>query len=91
MFRRNFIERHVLLEIMFYLRICIVGGHILLLEISYWVHVLQEGISYRMICRRACISGRRVNVGHVFYESMCYGRTCEVGGYVLQVCAKATI
>ena len=35
MFCRNFTERHVLLEVMFYLRVCIVGGHILLLEMSY--------------------------------------------------------
>ena len=30
-----FIERHVLLEVMFYLRVCIIGGHVLLFEMSY--------------------------------------------------------
>ena len=29
--------------------------------------------------------------GHVFHENMCYGRTCVVGGHVLQACAEATI
>ena len=29
--------------------------------------------------------------GHVSYENMYYGRTCVIGGHVLQVCAEATI
>ena len=31
-----FTERHALLEVMFYLRVCIIGGHVLLFEMSYW-------------------------------------------------------
>ena len=27
--------------------------------------------------------------GHVYHENIFYGRTCSVGGHVLQVCAKA--
>ena len=45
-----FTGRHVLLENMFYLRACIIGGHVLLFEMSNWRHVLQECISCRMIC-----------------------------------------
>ena len=30
-----FAERHVLLEIMFFLRVGIIGGHVLLFEMSY--------------------------------------------------------
>ena len=36
---------------------------------------------------KTCVSGGC----HVFRESMCYGRTCVVGGHVLQVGAEATI
>ena len=50
-----FTERHVFLEVMFYLRVGIIvgiiGGHILLLgDVILGEHVLQEGISYWMIC-----------------------------------------
>ena len=47
-----FIERHVLLEVMFHLRVCTIGGHVLLFKMSYWgiFFFLQEGISYRIIC-----------------------------------------
>ena len=34
MYCRNFTVKHVLLEVMFYLRVCIVGGSILLFEMS---------------------------------------------------------
>ena len=44
---------------------------------------MQEGMYYWKIC----VSDGR----HVFRENMCYGRTCVVGGHVLQVCAEATI
>ena len=48
-----FTERHVLLEVMFYLRVCIIGGHALLFEMSYWGtcfsggHILQDDLLYR--------------------------------------------
>ena len=45
-----FTERHVFLEVMFYLRVGIIGGHVLLCKCLTGLHVLQEGISYRMIC-----------------------------------------
>ena len=45
-----FIETHVFLEVMFYLRVGIIGGHILLLEMSYWGTYFTEDISYWMIC-----------------------------------------
>ena len=77
---------------MFYLRVCIVGGHILLFEMSYWGtcftrgYILQDDMQEGMYFWKTCVSA-----GHVFHESMCHGRTCEVGGQVLQVCAEATI
>ena len=80
MFYRNFTERYVLLEVMFYLRVCIVGRHILLLEMSYWGtcftggYILQDGMQEGMYLWKTCVSA-----GHVFYESMCYGRTCLAG------------
>ena len=41
---------------------------------------MQEGMYY----------WKTFGVGdHVFHENMCYGRTCLVGGHVLQVCAEA--
>ena len=44
---------------------------------------MQVGMYYWKTC---------VSFGcHVFHENMCYGRTCVVGGHVLQVCAQATI
>ena len=68
---------------MFYLGVCIVGGHILLFKMSYWdTCFMEEGMYYWKTC---------VSAGYVFHESMCCGRTCEVGGHVLQVCAEATI
>ena len=48
-----FTERHVLLEVMFYLRVTIIGGHVLLFEMSYWGtcfsggHILQDDLLYR--------------------------------------------
>ena len=51
--------RHVLLEVMFYLRVGIIGGHVLLFEMSYWGtcftggHILQDDLFYR---------------GHILYE-----------------------
>ena len=40
------------------------------------IHVLKEGISYRMICRRACISGR-----HVLVLVISFMRVCVMGGH----------
>ena len=45
-------------------------------------HVMQVDI----YCWKAC--GR---CGLVFHENICCGRTCLVGGHVLQVYAKAAI
>ena len=48
-----FTKRNVLLEVMFSSRVCIIGGHILLFEMSYWgtcftgVHILQDDLFYR--------------------------------------------
>ena len=28
--------------------------------------------------------------GHVYHENICLGRTCQVGGHVLQVCTEAS-
>ena len=41
-----------------------------------------------MVCCWRCLTGYGC---HIFYENMCYGRTCVVGGHVFQVCAEATI
>ena len=35
------------------------------------------------------ICGNGGNGGNVYHENICYGRTCPVGGHVLQVCAEA--
>ena len=58
---------------------------------SYWNACLACGQWYRMAVMqvdmyywKTCGSG-----GHIFHENICYGRTCSVGGYVLQVCAEA--
>ena len=40
-----------------------------------------------MLCRWTCITGKHVVVMSIM--SICYGRTCPVGGHVLQVCAEA--
>ena len=48
-----FTERHVLLEVMFYLRVGIIGRHILLFEMTFWGtcftggHILQDDLLYR--------------------------------------------
>ena len=48
-----FTERHVLLEVMFYLRVGIIGGHILQFKMSYWGtcftggYILQDDLLYR--------------------------------------------
>ena len=48
-----FTERYVLLEVMFYLRVGIIGGHVLLFEMSYWGtcftggHILHDDLLYR--------------------------------------------
>ena len=49
-----FTGRHVLLEIMFFLRVCIIGGHVLLFDLTInWricligSHVRHKGMSYR--------------------------------------------
>ena len=64
MYCRNFAVRHVLLEVMFYLRVCIIGGHDLLFEMSYWGtcffkggYILQDDMLYR-VCpiSKACIT-----------------------------------
>ena len=49
---------HVLLECMFFLRVCIIGWHVLLFEMSNILlgvcligsHVLHESMSYRWTC-----------------------------------------
>ena len=69
-----FTERHVLLEVKFYLRVGIIGGHVLLFEMSYWCTCLQEGISYRMFC---CTGG------HILYEDRFSWRVCPIGYHVL--------
>ena len=71
---------------MAYLTIC----YVLLKDMFYWRSYLLEGKYYR----RAYIAVGDVLLGygrHVFHENVCYGRTCVVGGHVLQVCAEATI
>ena len=53
-----FAGRHVLLEGMFFLRVCIIGGHDLQFEMSYILlevcligsQVLHEGMFYRWTC-----------------------------------------
>ena len=49
-------------------------------------YILQDDMQEGMYFWKTCLSA-----GHVFYESICYGKTCEVGGHVLQFCAKVTI
>ena len=45
-----FTERHDFLEVMFYLRVGIIAGRVLLLEMSYWAtcftggHILQDDL-----------------------------------------------
>ena len=36
MYCRNFTEKHVLLEVMLYLRVCFIGGLVLLFMMCYW-------------------------------------------------------
>ena len=56
-------ERHVLLEVLFYLRVGIIGGHVLLLEMSYWGMVWSSCLSCEyvlwedMYSRWACLAG----------------------------------
>ena len=45
------------------------------------LHVMQKDMYYWKV---ACGIG-----DHIFHENMFYGRTCLVGGHVLQVCAEA--
>ena len=50
-----FTERCVLLEVMFCLRVCIIGEHVLLFEMSYWStcftggHILLDDLLYKGI------------------------------------------
>ena len=53
------------------------GGHVLVECISSGltgVHVLQEGISYRMICSTG---------GHLLYEDKFNWMVCPIGSHVL--------
>ena len=85
---------------MSYGRSCIGGVHVYRMEYLTICCVLLKGMSYWRSCllegryyRRACIAVGYVLLGMVImsHENMCYGRTCVVGGHVLQVCAEATI
>ena len=67
---------------------CIKVGHVLLEGMSNmrsgfigW-HVMLGNMYYWKVCG----SG-----GLVFYENICCGRTCLVGGHVLQFCRDAAI
>ena len=48
-----FTEGHGLVEVMLYLRVCIIGVHVLLFKMSYWstcftgVPILQDDLLYR--------------------------------------------
>ena len=59
MYCRNFTVKHVLLEVMFYLRVCIVGGHVLLFFTGG--HILQDDMQEGMYFWKTCVSA-----GHVF-------------------------
>ena len=63
-----FTERHVLLEVMFYLRVCNIGGHVLLLEMSYW---------------GTCFTGRHILWDDLLHTGTPYMRKSLTGGYVL--------
>ena len=75
-----FTERHVLLEVMSYLRVGIIGGHVLLFKMSYWCTCLQEGISYRIFVVQGDTSYMRTGLtgggSHVLHEGMSYRWTC---------------
>ena len=53
---------------MFYLRVCIIGGHVLLFEMSYW---------------GTCFTGGHILQDDMFYRGTPYMRTSLTGGYVL--------
>ena len=85
-----FTEKHVLLEVMFYLRVCNIGGMFSCSRCFTEVHVLQVGISYRMICCTRDIlyedkfNWRVCPIGsHVLQEGMSYRRTCLAGVHVI--------
>ena len=41
---------------------------------------MQIDLYYWKICGHGC---------YVYHENISYGRTCSVGGHILQVCAEA--
>ena len=61
-------ERHVLLEVMFYLRVGIIGGHVLLFKMPYW---------------DTCFTGGHILHDDLLYRGTSYMRTGLTGGYVL--------
>ena len=76
---------------MFYLRVCIIGGHILLFEMFYWGTCFTVGLSYRMIY---CTGGHLLHedkfnwmvcpiASHVSHEGMSYRWTCLAGVHVI--------
>ena len=63
----HFTETHVLVEVMFYLRVCTIGRHVLLFEMSYWGtcftegHILKDELLYRGTpYMRTSLTGRYV-------------------------------
>ena len=66
-----FTKIHFLLVVMFYLRVCIIGGHVLQFEMSY----LYED---RLNCR-VCSIGSHVFIGYVLLEGMSNKRTGFIG------------
>ena len=55
------------------------GTHVQHVDSSIGWHVMQVDMHYWNI----------FGSSHVCHENICYGRTCPVGGHVLQVCAEA--
>ena len=82
-----FTVRHVLLEDMFYLKICIIRGHALQFKIPSWStyftggHILQDDLSYRRTRHmRTGFYWRVCPIGsHVLHEGMSYRWTCLTG------------
>ena len=82
-----FTERHFLLDDMFYLRVCIIGGHVLQFIPFHWntgICVLQEGIFYWMIhyIGGQLLYGDRFAGWYVLEEFMYYMKACLAGGHV---------
>ena len=88
---KGFTGRYVLHEYMSYEWTCIIEIHELKWDMSYWkaystceqfhgTACYEDGHHYWKVCGSGNL---------VYHEFFSYGRTCPVGGHVLQVCSEA--